>query len=92
MFTNYSVKVQINKALYSFGRTVDGAASTGDVVWRLFSTTITTVALGQSLMQHVCTKSTDPSRSLFSRVQARRDRPTPCPLFDGVKYRGGGYP
>ena len=23
-------------------------------------------------------------RSLFSRVQARRDRPTPCPLFDGV--------
>ena len=25
-----------------------------------------------------------PVRSLFSRVQARRDRPTPCPLFDGV--------
>ena len=23
-----------------------------------------------------------PVRSLFSRVQARRDRPTPCPLFD----------
>ena len=23
-------------------------------------------------------------RILFSRVQARRDRPTPCPLFDGV--------
>ena len=25
-----------------------------------------------------------PVRSLFSRVQARRDRPTPCPLFDRV--------
>ena len=25
-----------------------------------------------------------PVRSLFSRVQARRDRPTSCPLFDGV--------
>ena len=25
-----------------------------------------------------------PVRGLFSRVQARRDRPTPCPLFDGV--------
>ena len=25
-----------------------------------------------------------PVRSLFSRVQARRDRPTPCSLFDGV--------
>ena len=25
-----------------------------------------------------------PVRSLFSRVQARRDRPTPCPLFDGL--------
>ena len=25
-----------------------------------------------------------PVRNLFSRVQARRDRPTPCPLFDGV--------
>ena len=25
-----------------------------------------------------------PVRSLFSRVQARLDRPTPCPLFDGV--------
>ena len=25
-----------------------------------------------------------PVRSLFSRIQARRDRPTPCPLFDGV--------
>ena len=25
-----------------------------------------------------------PVRSLFSRVQARRDRPTPRPLFDGV--------
>ena len=25
-----------------------------------------------------------PVRSLFSGVQARRDRPTPCPLFDGV--------
>ena len=25
-----------------------------------------------------------PVRSVFSRVQARQDRPTPCPLFDGV--------
>ena len=25
-----------------------------------------------------------PVRSLFSRVQARRDRPTPCLLFDGL--------
>ena len=25
-----------------------------------------------------------PVRILFSRVQARRDRPTPCPLFYGV--------
>ena len=25
-----------------------------------------------------------PVRSLFSRVQARRDRHTPCQLFDGV--------
>ena len=25
-----------------------------------------------------------PVRSLFSRFQARRDRPTPCLLFDGV--------
>ena len=25
-----------------------------------------------------------PVGSLFSRVQTRRDRPTPCPLFDGV--------
>ena len=25
-----------------------------------------------------------PVRSLFSQVQARRDKPTPCPLFDGV--------
>ena len=25
-----------------------------------------------------------PVRSLFSRVHARRGRPTPCPLFDGV--------
>ena len=25
-----------------------------------------------------------PVRSLFSRVQARRDRTTHCPLFDGV--------
>ena len=25
-----------------------------------------------------------PVRRLFSRIQARRDRPTPCPLFDGV--------
>ena len=31
-----------------------------------------------------------PVRSLFSRVQARRERPTPCPLFDGVgKQRTG---
>ena len=27
-----------------------------------------------------------PVRSLFSRVQTRRDRPTPCPLFDGVGH------
>ena len=25
-----------------------------------------------------------PVRNLFSRVQARRERHTPCPLFDGV--------
>ena len=25
-----------------------------------------------------------PIRNLFSRVQDRRDGPTPCPLFDGV--------
>ena len=25
-----------------------------------------------------------PVHNLFSRVQARRDRPTPCPLFVGV--------
>ena len=39
-----------------------------------------------------------PVRSLFSRVQTRRDRPTPCPLFDGVgmyihvQFRCGGCP
>ena len=40
-----------------------------------------------------------PVRSLFSRVHTRRDRPTPCPLFDGVcmllvyvQSRGGGCP
>ena len=39
-----------------------------------------------------------PVHSLFSRVQTRRDRPTPCPLFDGVgvylavQSRGGGCP
>ena len=25
-----------------------------------------------------------PVRSLFSQIQVRRDRPTPCPMFDGV--------
>ena len=35
-----------------------------------------------------------PVRSLFSRVQARRHRPTPCLLFDGVVMNlcGGGCP
>ena len=63
---------------------MDGTASTNYVVCRLFGTTITTVTRRQSPAQHICAKSTDLVRSLFSRVQARRDRPTPCPLFDGV--------
>ena len=36
----------------------------------------------------------NPVRSMFSQVQDRRDRPKPCPLFDGVgmtvKSRGCG--
>ena len=76
--------VQLNESTDPLRRTVDGTASTSDVFCRLFGTTITTVTCRQSPAQHVCAKSTDPIRSLFSRVQVRRDRPTPCPLFDGV--------
>ena len=45
---------------------------------RLFGTTIASVArrFAPNLPFLV--------RSLFSRVQTRRDRPTPCPLCDGV--------
>ena len=71
--------VQLNQSMHPFRRAVDGTACTSDVVCCLFGTTITTVTGRQSLAQHVCAESTDPSR-----VQARRDRPTPCPLFDAV--------
>ena len=37
-------KVQINKVMFSFGRAVDGTASTGDVICHLFGTTVTNVA------------------------------------------------
>ena len=52
--------VQINLPIYSLRYTVDGTASTGDVICRLFGTTITTLAIVQSPTQHVCTKSTNP--------------------------------
>ena len=47
------VKIQINHALNSFGWAVDGTASTSDVLFHLFDTTITIVARGQSPVQHV---------------------------------------
>ncbi len=76
--------VQINDTIDPLRWSVDTTASTSDVVCRLFGTTITSVAHGQSPAQHVCPNLPTPVRSLFSRVQARRDRPTPWPLFDGV--------
>ena len=73
-----------NEAIDPLRWSVDRAASTGDVICRLFSTTVTVVVRGHSPAQHVSPKSANTSQGLFSRVQARRDRPTPCPLFDGV--------
>ena len=67
------VKVKITEAS-SFGRELDRAASTGDVVCRLFGTSVTTVALGQSWSVFAPNLPT-PVRSLFSRVQVRRDNP-----------------
>ena len=80
--------VQLNKSMDPLGRAVDGTESTSDVVCRLFGTTITTVTRRKSPAQNICAESTAPVRSLFtsSRVQARRDRPTPCPLFDLTRF------
>ena len=78
--------VQNNEAIDPLGWLVDGAASIGDVVCRLFSTTVTAAVRRQSpaLCSMFAPNLPTPVRSLLSRVQARRDRPTPCPLFDGV--------
>ena len=67
----------IEKTLHLFGRVADGTASTGDVICRLFGTTVTTVAVGQSSM--FAPNLPIPAHSLISRVQARRDRPTQWP-------------
>ena len=49
--------VQNNEAIDPLRWSVDGAASTGDVVCRLFSTTVTAVVRGQSPAQYVSLKS-----------------------------------
>ena len=53
--------VQNNEAIDPLRWSVDGAASTGDVVCRLFSTTVTAVVRGQSPAQHVSPKSANTS-------------------------------
>ena len=79
-FLALCVKIQINKALNAFGWAVDGSASTGDVVCPLFGATITINCRswpGPDSPQRNMSAPDLPtlSRSLFSRVQARRDRP-----------------
>ena len=53
--------VQNNEAFDPLRWSVDAAASTGDVVCRLFSTTVTAVVREQSPAQHVCPKSANTS-------------------------------
>ena len=53
--------VQNNEAIDPLRWSVDGATSTGDVVCRLFSTTLTAVVRGQSPAQHVSPKSANTS-------------------------------
>ena len=53
--------VQNNEAIDPLRWSVDGAAPTGHVVCRLFSTTVTAVVRGQSPAQHVCPKSANTS-------------------------------
>ena len=54
--------VSINEASDPLRRSVDGTASTGDVICRLFGMTVTTVVRGQSPAQHVCPKPESLSR------------------------------
>ena len=72
-----------------FGHSSPQAGGRWDRVY--WYTTITTVACGQSPAQLFATNLPTQVRSLFSRVQARRDRPTPCPLFDGVGMVVGAH-
>ena len=53
--------VQNNEAVGPLRWSVDGATPTGDVVCRLFSTTVTAVVRGQSPAQHVSPKSANTS-------------------------------
>ena len=53
--------VQNNEAIDPLRWSVDGTTSTGDVVCRLFSTTLTAVVRGQSPAQHVSPKSANTS-------------------------------
>ena len=76
--------VQNNQAIHPLRRAVDGTASTSDVFCRLFGTTITTVTIDSPQRSMFAPNLPTPVRSLFSLVQARRDRPTPCPLFGGL--------
>ena len=66
-------------------RVVDETASSL-VMWSaICSAPQSQQSLVESPQRRICASNLlTPVRSLFSRVQARRDRPTPCPMFDGV--------
>ena len=76
--------VQNNEAIDPLRWSVDGATSTGDVVCRCSAPHSQLSFVDNPQRSMLAPNLPTPVRSLFSRVQARRDRPTPCPLFDGV--------
>ena len=77
--------VKNNEAIDPFRWSVDGAASTGDVV-SVCSAPQSQLSFVENPQRSMFAANLPtPVRSLFSRVQARQDRPTPCPLFEGRK-------
>ena len=81
------VRIQMNKALKlnSFRWAINGTASTSDAsCWpAVCSAPQSQLSLVYSPQRSLFAPTLPtPVRSLFSRVQARRDRLTPYPLFD----------
>ena len=80
----------LNQSMDPLRRAVEGTSSTIDVVCRLLAPQSQQSLVESPLRSIFAPNLLTPLRSLFCLVQVRRDRHTPCPLFECAPSRGGG--